>query len=137
MSEEVYNPEAQIMLRHYPYGNDAGTYVSSADDVSKKLRYQENRISILNGHMSCVREFLEEKLTEGVGTTHEELCDLAKEIDVEINKSVSLRVDVQFEINVDISIWEDACDWAKDNLEFDLSSDGSIIYASIQDVDEV
>jgi hypothetical protein len=137
MSEEVYNPEVQVILRHNPYGLDTGTYVSSADSISKKLRSQENQINVLNGHKSYIREFLEEKLTEGDGATHEELCELAQEIDVEITKSVNLRVDMQFEINVDISVWEDARDWAENNLEFDLSSDGSITYASIQDVEEM
>jgi hypothetical protein len=141
MSEEqteiLYNPEAQVILKHYPYGNDATTYVSSADSISKKLRGQELRINTLNGHMSYIREFLEEKLTEGEGADHESLCELAKEIDVEITKSVNLRVDMQFEIDVDISVWEDARNWAENHLEFDLSSDGSITYASIQDVEEM
>jgi len=137
MSEEVYNPEAQVILNNNPYGLNSSAYVSSADSISKKLRYQENQINVLNGHMSYIREFLEEKLTEGNGATHEELCELAKEIDVEINKSVNLRVDMQFEIDVDIPVWEDGRNWAENNLEFDLSSDGSITYASIQDVEEM
>jgi hypothetical protein len=137
MSEAVYNPEAQVTLRHYPYGLDTSTYVSNADSISRKLRSQESRMNTLNGHMANIREFLEEKLTEGEGATHEELCELAQEIDVAITKSVNLRVDMQFEIDVDLPVWEDARNWAENHLEFDLSSDGSITYASIQDVEEM
>lgn len=142
MSEEnelVYDPQATIVLVDSPHITNPSKYTATADEIVRNTRAAQNRINILNSYYNIVKEFLEKKLSEGddASADFDDLADLAKELDVEVTKSVNLRVDAQFEIEVEIPIWDDARTWGEDNLEFDLCSDGSITYVDIQSVDEV
>lgn len=137
VSEETYDPEVKVTLKHTPYSSESTYFVLNADEISRRLRSKEITIGDLNSKMSHVREFLTEKLEAGDGADFDELVDLAQALDVEVTKSVNIRVDVQFEIEADIPVWTDASEWANDNLEFDLISDGRITYVNIEEAEEM
>jgi hypothetical protein len=140
MSEEateiLYNPLAKVVLLHNPNNESEGKYVSDVYSIASKLRRFEGQIGMHNRYRATVTEFLEEKLVEGDGATHEELCELAELLDVEVTRSVSVNVEVSFDIDIDVPFGVDVDQYVSERLEFSLDSDGYITSQDINSINE-